>query len=102
MCPLPCPYPGRGHLWLQLLFLHLEGGSLLCKDAAKMEDFEQGLWRPWDAQGAPGELSFPRRLGPGERSLDKWKTAEQDGLLSKMAGAGWRHPAPGQPPGPCP
>ena len=73
-------------MWLQLLFLHLEGGSLLCKDAAKMEDLEQGLWRPWDAQGALGELSFPRRLGPGERSLDKWKTAEQDGLLSKMWG----------------
>lgn len=93
-------------MWLQLLFLHLEGGSLLCKDAAKMEDMEQGLWRPWDgpwdAQGAPGELSFPRRLDPGERSLDKWKTAEQGGLLSKMAGAEWQRPAPSQPPGPCP
>ena len=71
-------------MWLQLLFLHLEGGSLLCKDAAKMEDSEQGLWRPWDgpwdAQGAPGELSFPRRLDPGERSSDNWETiAEQDG-----------------------
>ena len=28
----PCPYPGGGHLWLHLLFLHLKGGSLLCED----------------------------------------------------------------------
>ena len=29
--------------------------------------------------------------------MHRWKTAEKDGLLSKMAGAGWRLSAPGQP-----